>query len=304
MNFNQLRYIVAVDKHRNFADAAAECEVAQSTLSKEVQRLEQEFGIVIFDRTRRPVAPTMKGVDLIHQAKEILALQKHFIDTALQTDNRPAGDFRLGILPMLAPYLLPLFIRALSRKYPELTVEILELTEEEMVERFKRDELDGAISIAPFVEEGYYEDKLFDEAFVLYADRDHPLLANETVRWSEIPEDELILHRSIRKHLLSSEAIAGSHHALGHAPGNMAYESGSLETIRKIIDRNGGITLLPELSTLYMGGRRLRMVRPIVDPVLTRTITLVTPRGFEKKRITKVIRKEVLAGLPARDRLP
>ncbi|MGH2642938.1 MAG: LysR family transcriptional regulator, partial [Chitinophagaceae bacterium] len=105
MNFNQLKYIVSVDKHHNFSRAADECEIAQSTLSKEIQRLEKEFGIMIFDRSRFPVSTTMKGADLIEIALKILEEQKHFIETARKMNNRPEGIFRLGILPLLAPYL-------------------------------------------------------------------------------------------------------------------------------------------------------------------------------------------------------
>ena len=297
MNFNQLKYIVAVDRHRNFARAADECEIAQSTLSKEIQRLEKEFKIMIFDRSRHPVTPTMKGIDLIRQAKIILTEHKHFIEIAQQMINRPAGKFRLGILPMLAPYLLPLFIRSLAQKYPELKVEILELTSGEMDIRFEQDELDGAIAIGPFIKEGYYEDPLFEEDFVLYIGRQHPLAKQANVNWSDITLNELILHEDFKNYLLSSEEIKNKTSLTTKNLSNINYQSGSLETIRKIIDRNGGLTLLPRLACLYMGERRLKMVRPILHPTLSRMINFVTPRGFEKNRITKVIKKEILAGL-------
>lgn len=293
VNFNQLRYIVAVDRHRNFSRAADECDIAQSTLSKEIQRLEKEFKIMIFDRSRHPVTPTMKGADLIDQAKKILEGEKRFIEIARKMNNRPQGNFRLGILPMLAPYLLPLFIRTLGKKYPELDLQIAELTSKEMVYQFENDELDAAIAIAPFVKEGYYEEPLFQENFVLYISPQHPLSAKKEVHWSDIKLDELILHEEIKNNLQFVHPSIGLNKI-----DNINYQSGSLETIRKVIDRTGGLTLLPELACLYMGERRLQMVRPITEPKLSRTIILVTPRGFEKNRVTKVIKKEILAGLP------
>ncbi|MCO5287657.1 MAG: LysR substrate-binding domain-containing protein [Chitinophagaceae bacterium] len=298
MNFNQLKYIIAVDRHRNFARAADECEVAQSTLSKEIQRLEKEFHIIIFDRSRFPVATTMKGADLIRQAKTILEAQKQFVEIARKMANRPTGNFRLGILPILAPYLLPLFIKSLGEKYPELNVEILELTSREMITHFEQGDLDGAIALSPFDKDGYYEAPLFEEDFVLYMSSQHPLSARSVIKWKEIPFKELILHDTFKHFLSSSSVIHGRSLLSPSTLGNITYHSGSLETIRKIIDRNGGITLLPRLATIYMGERRLKMVRPITDPVLNRTITLVTPRGFEKNRITKVIRNEIISGLP------
>lgn len=297
MNFNQLKYIVAVDKHRNFARAADECEIAQSTLSKEIQRLEKEFKIMIFDRSRHPVAPTMKGVDLIQQAKNIIEEEKLFIEIAQKMNNLPQGSFRLGILPVLAPYILPLFVHSLKRKYPDLNVHITELTAKEIMYAFENDELDASIAIAPFIKEGFYEETLFKESFVLYVGNNHPFLNQKEINWLDIQKDELLLHEEFRHALFPDDKkeieISRNIHTSD-------YQSGSLETMRKIIDRNGGITLLPKLACLYMGERRLEMVRPIINPTLSRTITLVTPRGFEKNRITKVIRQELLASLPGK----
>ncbi len=300
MNFNQLKYIVAVERHRNFSRAADECEIAQSTLSKEIQRLEKEFGIMIFDRSRIPVTPTMKGADLIDQARIILEAQKVFIGIAGKMNNRPEGNFRLGILPMVAPYLLPLFISPLSKKYPELHIQLEELSEKEMITFFENGHLDGAVTLAPFGKEGFYEDPIFEEKFVLYMNLRHPLASREKIQWADIPIEDLILHKEFRDYFLSNKREAARHPLLNKI-NNINYQSGSLETIRKIIDRNGGLTLLPELACLYMGERRIKMVKPITNPEVSRTIILVTPRGFEKNRITKVIKKEILNNLPLKN---
>lgn len=300
MNFNQLRYIIAVERHRNFSRAADECEIAQSTLSKEIQRLEKEFGIVIFDRSRFPITPTMKGEDLIRQAKKIWEEHRVFIEIARKKNNRPEGNFNLGILPILAPYLLPLFVSSLSKKYPGLHVEIEELDAKEMIASFEESKLDGAIAFSPFIKEGYYEDVIFKEKFVLYISPGHPLSSKKEVQWSDIQLDELILHEEFKHYLLSEDKNI---HTIPHnikRLRNINYQSSSIETIRKIIDRNGGLTLLPELACLYMGERRMKMVRPIAGPELFRSVVLVTPRGFEKNRVTKVIKKEILAGLPGK----
>jgi LysR family hydrogen peroxide-inducible transcriptional activator len=297
LNFNQLKYIIAVDKHRNFARAADECEIAQSTLSKEIQRLEKEFKIVIFDRSKHPVVPTMKGVELIDQAKRIIHEHNRFVDMAVKRNNQPLGDFRLGILPGLAPYLLPLFTSRLSQKYPGLNLKIFELGQKEIEEYFNDEKLDGALSIAPFFKKGFYEDPLFEEKFVLYINEKHPFSEQPSVKWSDIPQQELLLQEDIKAFLLNKDLLNNEVKAPKRNK-NVAFENGSLETIRKVIDRNGGLTLLPHLATLYMGERRLKMVREIHSPTLTRTIILVTPRGFEKNRITKVIRKEIIDALP------
>lgn len=298
MNFNQLKYIIAVDKHRNFARAAEECEIAQSTLSREIQRLEKEFDVMIFDRSRHPVVPTMKGIDLINRAKAIIEEHDLFVEVAGKRDNRPSGVFRLGVLSGLAPYILPLFTRKLSQKYPELKLSISEISQWKMVDLFESDDLDGAISISPFSKSGFYEEPLFEEKFVLYISPSHQLASQAVVKWKDIPEDELILQEDIRSFFLDEEFPDDNLPIPVTKLKNVTFENGSLETIRKIIDRDGGMTLLPDLACLYMGNRRLEMVRPIESPSLSRTIIFVTPRGFEKKRIVKVIKQEIVDNLP------
>jgi LysR family hydrogen peroxide-inducible transcriptional activator len=295
MNFNQLKYIVAVDRFRNFARAAGECGVAQSTLSKEIQRLEKEFGVMIFDRSRFPVVPTIKGSELIGEAKKILEGQGRFAAIAAKRDNEPQGHFRLALLPDIAPYLLPLFIERLAEKYPALTVEVTEYTAREMLAGFEQDQLDGAVAIAPFVRQGYYEEALFDERFVLYVSAGHRLYGRNEVDPADVPWEELLLPDSYRDYFLPGKSGT----QLPGLPGaaHVRYHSGSPETIRKIIDRNGGLTLLPELACLYMGERRLAMVRTI-SPSFIRQIIFVTPRGFQKNRIIKVIKKEIIGNLP------
>ncbi|HET8886699.1 MAG TPA: LysR substrate-binding domain-containing protein [Salinimicrobium sp.] len=299
MNFHQLKYIIAVDKYRNFARAAEDCEIAQSTLSKEIQRLEKEFDIMIFDRSRHPVVPTMKGQDLIQQAKIILEHQNKFINIAKQKKNAPVGNFKLGILPTLAPYLLPLFAQQITEKYPELNLKISETGPSEMIEALENGDLDAAISLSPFEKEGFYETILFDEEFVLYVGKNHPLSALETVKWENIPLEELILQEDIKSHFLENQKNLLPPIVQKRNFKNVSFQNGSLETIRKIIDRNGGLTLIPQLACLYMGERRLEMVRHIEEPKLSRKIIFVEPRGFEKNRISKVILKEIVKAIPA-----
>jgi LysR family hydrogen peroxide-inducible transcriptional activator len=240
--------------------------------------------------------PTIKGIELISQAKNIIQAHDEFIKIAVKKNNEPAGDFRLGILPGLAPYLLPLFTQQLSEKYPLLNLKIFELGAKEMEAYFENEKLDGALSLSPFIKKGFYEESLFDERFVLYVNSKHKLAQQAVVKWEDIPIDELILQEDIKDFLLSKDS--SQINVPVKKLKNLAFENGSLETIRKIIDRNGGLTLLPHLATLYMGERRLKMVREIVSPVLTRTIIFVTPRGFEKNRNIKAIKKEIIAGIP------
>ncbi|HET8855606.1 MAG TPA: LysR family transcriptional regulator [Salinimicrobium sp.] len=294
MNFHQLKYIVAVESHRNFARAAEYCEIAQSTLSKEIQRLEKEFDVMIFDRSRHPVVPTMKGIDLIGQAKIILEEQERFIGTARKKNNVPTGNYKLGVISIIATYLVPLFAQKFREKYSGLNLEILELNPSEISEGFESGTLDGAISFSPFPKEGFYERPVFEEEFVLYIGQDHYLLSLPYVKWADIPMDEMVLQKDFKTFIKGPELEQLKH---DNRLTGKNYLQESLETIRKIIDRNGGITLIPEMACLYMGERRLAMVRHIEAPSPTMTINFVAPRGFEKNRISKVIIQEIKENL-------
>ena len=253
---------------------------------------------MIFDRTRHPVTPTMKGIDLIEQAKKILKEEEEFISIAEKRKNRPSGNFNLGILASLGPYLIPLFIERITKKYPELNLNIFELNASEMLDSFEKETLDGAISIAPFHKEGFYETPLFEEEFVLYVGRNHQLSSQLEIHWIDIPLKELILPQGMKSYFLGQKKNLLHPETSEKNLNTISYQNASLETIRKVIDRNGGLTLIPQLACLYMGERRLEMVRSIKDPVLSRTINFVAPRGFQKTRLSKVILKEIIACIP------
>ena len=299
MNFHQLKYIIAVDRYRNFARAAEECEIAQSTLSKEIQRLEKEFDIIIFDRSRHPVVPTMKGQDLIKQAKIIRENQILFEQIAKIKDNLPRGKFKLGVLSSVAPYLLPLFAQQITAKYADLHLMISEMGPVELANSLENEEIDGAIALAPFEREGFYETTLFDEEFVLYIGKEHSLSQKQVLTWADIPLEELILQEDMKSHFMSNEMIALIKEKEGQGLHKVNFLNGSLETIRKIIDHSGGLTLIPHLACLYMGDRRLQMVKRISAPTLCRKILFITPRGFEKTRISKVLREEIITSVPS-----
>src|SRR5699024_8633904 len=154
-----------------------------------------------------PVVPTMKGKDLIESAQKIIQEQQHFIEIAQKKDTLPSGDFYLGILPGLAPYLLPLFTTTLSNKYPQLNLKISEIGEKEVGDAFEEIRLGASLTIGPFFRPGLYEDAFFTEYFVLYLNEKHPLSTKEVVDWGEIPLEELILQKDIQSFLIDKEDI-------------------------------------------------------------------------------------------------
>ena len=171
MTFTQLEYIIAVDNARHFARAAAQCFVSQPTLSMQIQKLEEELGIKIFDRSRQPVLPTEAGSAIIMQARNIIAETKTIHEIVQVQKGILQGQLVLGIIPTLAPYLLPLFIPSFTKKYPDIKLIVNELTTAHIISRLREARLDAGILVTPLQEQGINEDPLFYEELIAYVSK-------------------------------------------------------------------------------------------------------------------------------------
>lgn len=298
MTLTQLRYIVAVERHRHFGMAAEKCDVTQPTLSIQIQKLEQDLGVMIFDRTKQPVVPTQDGIAIVAQAKQVLQEAKKLRNEALSLREEVRGDLRIAILPSLAPYLLPLFLSPMAAKYPAINIEILELHNYQLIGRLQQDRADVAITISPISVEGFYEIPVFKEKIAVYVHPDHPLAAKKKLHIGEVDLNEVLLTKD-NKNMADSIAFLQGNHYQPNARSNIKYKYGSVETLRKIVEQQGGITLLPHLATYYMGDRRKRYVRYFNDPQPTRQVILLNQRGFQKQRLIDALQQEIVRHLPA-----
>ncbi|MEO1517177.1 MAG: LysR substrate-binding domain-containing protein [Bacteroidota bacterium] len=297
MNFQQLNYILAVEKHQNFHRAAIACEVAQSTLSREIQRLEQEYQIIIFDRTRHPVVPTLKGLDLLRKAKDILAHQKEFIRIAHKRDNEITGNMNLAITEILAPYITPKFIYSLAQKYPDLELNILELSDRRIEDLLIEEEIDAAIMISPSLTHEYYESKIYKEEILLYSTQEIPDHTDGKINLSSIDLKEVLIHEDLKDILqrqLNSEL-----NKLSPSPGRkIKYLKGNLETLRNIVNHNGGSMLLPKIAIPYFPDNQRQRIYSFLDSQPELDVSLISARGFEKNRIIKRLTEEILRIVP------
>ncbi len=307
MTLTQLEYIVSLDAHRHFAKAADRCNVTQPTLSVQIQKLEEELGIMIFDRTKHPVVPTNEGLAIIEQAKEVLRSAKLLTETARSSGERLKGSLRIAILPSLAPYLLPLFLMPFARQHPELQLEVMELHTYQIAGRIAQDRADVGIVISPFGADGFYELPLFQEPVCAYLHPDHPLAAKEVLTAADIHQHPPILTDDTRSMLLSVQQLSDQDDQAEPAPqqliskdspDNLHYLSGSVETLRKIVEQQGGITLLPQLATYYMGQRRKKYVRHFSSPQPMRQVSLIVQRGFQKQRLIDAMTQSIQQALP------
>lgn len=299
MTLTQLEYIKALDDHRHFSVAAAQCFVTQPTLSMQIHKLEEELGVKIFDRTKQPVIPTEIGSGIIAQARVILresAQIKQLIDEQKDTLS---GELRLGIIPTLAPYLLPPLYKAMRAKYPQLNLLIKETITEEIVQDMKHNRLDCSIVVTPLNEPGIREDILFYEELFVYVSKMNALSGKKYVLASDIDPNQLWLLEEghcFRSQILNLCELrkSGDFH--------FKYETGSLETLKRMVDKSDGITILPELAVMEFSPAQLKLVKKLKQPSPAREISLVTHRDHIKNRLIRTLKEEILQIIPARMR--
>jgi len=294
----QLQYIVTVEKLRHFGKAALACNVSQPSLSQQIQKVEDEMGLTIFDRLKKPVLPTEKGRLFIEQAKVILKESQKLTELAKQQGAEVSGDFRLGIIPTLAPYLLPLMIEPFSKAYPRVNLRVDELKTETIVEQIRNDTLDGAILATPLHEPGLKETVLFYEPFYLFVSSEHPLAAKKKIGEDDLDGSEMWLLQD--GHCLRNQVVRVC--SIKNEKGvykNIRFEGGNLETLRYLVKRTRGYTLIPQLfvDTLPESERR-NHVREFAAPVPSREVSLVYRRDHWKADILSAVEKTVEANLP------
>jgi LysR family transcriptional regulator, hydrogen peroxide-inducible genes activator len=295
MTLTQLDYIVAIDTHRHFATAAEHCHVTQPTLSMQIQKLEDELGILLFDRSKQPVVPTETGQAIVAQAREVLQAARRIPELAQESRDEVGGELRVGIIPTLAPYLLPYFLGAFMARYPTVTVQVQELLTEQIVERLRNGLLDVGIVVTPLREGHFAEIPLFSEPFLVYAAEGHSLLTHKTIKPDQLATDGLWLLSE--GHCFRDQVL----NLCGGSSGSrssLRYETGSLETLVKLIDRQDGFTLLPYLATLDLDPTRQARLRTFAADQPTRQVSLVMHRSFLKRSLIRALQQEILAHMP------
>ncbi len=299
MTITQLEYIVAVDTHRHFATAAKQCFITQPTLSMQIQKLEETLGSKIFDRSKQPVIPTEIGEEIIQQARIVLNEVRKIDQLISDKQGILKGELKIGIIPTLAPYLLPLFLQPFLRKYPEVTIKVKEMTTDIVVEKLKTGRIDAGLLVTPLQEPSITEYPLFYEELVAYVSKKNAAYKKTYVLPDDIDLKELWLLEE--GHCFRSQIINLCElKKQTKEQSNFEYEAGSVETLRKMVELNNGVTILPELATLDFSARQLNMIRHFKSPAPVREVSLVTHRDYMKKKLIDVLKQEIIAILPAK----
>jgi LysR family transcriptional regulator, hydrogen peroxide-inducible genes activator len=297
MTFTQLEYIIAVDTYRHFSLAAEQCFVTQPTLSMQIQKLEEDLGIKIFDRSKQPVIPTEPGEAIIKQARVIIHEVKMMHQGIKDRKGLVEGELRIGIIPTLAPYLLPLFLQSFLNKYPDIRIRVKEMTTELLVEKLKAGRIDAGLLVTPLQDSSIIEYPLFYEELVAYVSKSNSAFKKNYVLPDDIDLKELWLLEEghcFRSQIISLCELKKQSNLQSH----FEYEAGSVETLRKMVEMNKGITILPELATMDFSVKQQNMIRHFKTPAPVREVSLVTHRNYVKKKLVDVLKEEVLKSLP------
>jgi LysR family hydrogen peroxide-inducible transcriptional activator len=298
MTLTQLSYIVAVAKHRHFGAAAESCFVTQPTLSMQVQKLEEELGIEIFDRSHQPISPTPLGSALVEQAQIVLAEAEKLKALSAEELDTIASQIRIGIIPTLSPTLAPKVADWFSRHYPETELHLEELQTKDLMSRIKDGSIDLGLVVTPLDDSHILEKPLFYEPFMLYVSPDHPLTKLKTIGSDNLSFEDLWL--LTEGHCFRDQALKVCGDRKRKRSTNRAmFESGSLETLRKMVDKSGGYTLIPALTLDDIDEvRRRKQVREFISPAPTREVSLVHSRVYKRKATLDAVAMAVRDGLP------
>lgn len=294
MTITQLKYALAIAEHKNFTKAAAKCFVTQPTLSTQIQKLEDELDVVMFDRGKKPIELTEVGRKIVFQARNIVNEAERIQDIVDQQKGFIGGEFRLGIIPTVMPTLLPMFLNNFIKKYPKVKLKIEELTTEEILTRINDGHLDAAIAATPLESEHIKERVLYYEPFVAYIPSNHRLRDKKIIEVNDLDiEDMLLLEDG---HCFRDGVINLCKTFKNQIDDNFQLESGSIETLIKLSNEGLGMTLLPYLHTLDIKDNLSSNLRHFKEPSPAREVSIIFHKSELKMQIINALH-EVISGI-------
>lgn len=291
MTITQLQYVLAVAEHKNFTLAAEKCFVTQPTLSMQIQKIEEELKIQIFDRSKKPIQLTEIGEKIVNQAKNIVIEADRIKDIVEQQNGYIGGEFRLGIIPTVMPTLLPMFLQNFINRYPKVQLIIEELHTDEIITKLKNGHLDAAIASTPLEEEKLKEIVLYFEPFVAYVPENNTISEKEEIEISDLNLDEILLLKD--GHCFRNGIINLCQNELLPRENKFQLESGSFETLIKLADEGLGTTLLPYLHTLELNEKSKTRLRQFKEPKPAREVSLIFPKSELKIHIIDALRSTI-----------
>lgn len=293
MTITQLTYVLAVAEHKNFTLAAEKCFVTQPTLSMQIQKLEEQLGIQIFDRSKKPIQLTDVGDKIVSQAKNIVNEADRIKDIVDQQKGYIGGEFKIGIIPTIMPTLLPMFLNNFIKKYPKVNLIIEERTTEEIIRMLKNGQLDAAVAATPLNEDFLKEVVLYYEPFVAYVPENNPAYNKKEFDVEDLESnlDNILLLQD--GHCFRNNVLNICRNTALLASNRFQIESGSFETMISLADEGLGMTLLPYLNTLNMNIKSAAKLRQFKEPKPSREVSLIFSKKELKIHIIDALRSTI-----------
>lgn len=293
MNIQQLEYIVALDKHRHFQRAAEACGVSQPTLSALIQKLEEELDLTLFDRKSHPINTTESGRAVVDQARVILFNIAQLREMTRSEKELNSGIVRIGVIPTVAPYILPRLFKQMQQMFPQIELRALELRTAVIIEQLRKAELDMAILATPLEQPDFLEIPLYYEKFAAYVSPTEELYGKEEIAAHEMPTEHLWVLKE--GHCMRNQVF---NFCQTQSTYSTTYEAGSIDTLIKIVDENGGYTVIPELHLPLLHDKQQQHIRPLTAPTPVREISLVIRQDYVRERLINSVADAVKTIIP------
>jgi LysR family transcriptional regulator, hydrogen peroxide-inducible genes activator len=294
MTLQQLEYIIALEKYGHFSLAAEACNITQPTLSATIAKLEEELDTQIFDRSKHPIEATEAGKKIISQAKVILFNSSQLKEMVLSEKEQSSGDLKFGIIPTIAPYILPKMFKQMRENNPDITLHVTEASTSSLIPAIKKAEIDMALMATPLNDPDLLEIPIYYEKFVAYVSESDPLYKLKELHPEDLHGDNLWVLRE--EHCLSIQVLNLCKIKSSYSTN---YRAGSIDTLVKIVDENGGYTVIPELHIdLICNSVQRARIRPIIDPVPVREVSLVIRKDYVREKLLNIISDNIRKIIP------
>jgi len=294
MTITQLKYVLAVAEHQNFTKAAQKTFVTQPTLSMQIQKLEDQLEVLIFDRSKKPIELTQIGKKIVNQAKNIVNEANRIQDIVDQQKGFIGGEFKLGIIPTVMPTLLPMFLKAFTNKFPKVQLKIEELNTDDIIHKMADGHIDAAIAATPLKQEQIKERVLYYEPFVGYVPQSHRLFPKKAIDVKDLNINDILLLED--GHCFRDGVINLCNASKSDHEDSFQLESGSFETLVKLSDEGLGMTLLPYLHTLDLQAKQKKNLHHFNEPTPAREVSLIYPKSELKIQIIDALH-HVISGI-------
>lgn len=297
MTITQLEYVLAVAEFKHFGKAAQSCFVTQPTLSMQLQKLEDELEVIIFDRSKNPIAITDEGQAVVKQALKIVNEHKKLYSILNESKDHISGDFKLAIIPTLSPFIIPLFLKQFSEKYPDVNLIIKESITEDIISDLAKGNIDAGLLVTPLEEKNLEYRALYYEPFYLFTARNSKLYSKKKIKESDIDINEIWL---LNKGNCFRDQVLNICSTLKNTniESNIQFESGNFETLKNLVASGFGYTILPHMAVKNINPEMQDMVKEFAAPTPTREVSLIYSKDCVKHKILNALEEEILAIIP------